>query len=293
MSRPADPARPDLYTRITGQILAQLEVGVRPWTQPWTSGQSVHRPLRHNAEPYSGINVLLLWTEAMSRGFQSPTWMTFRQALALGANVRRGETGVTVVYAGALVRDGEDAADGGTQRVPFLKAYTVFNVEQIDRLDDRFAPVAAPAINPRERVAAAEAFFARLGADVRHGGGSAYYAPGPDHVQMPPFESFIDPEAYYATLAHEMTHWTRHPDRLDRDFGRRRHGDAGYAREELVAELGAAFLCAELGLALEPREDHAAYLASWLKVLQDDKRFIVSAASHAQKAMDFMKAFQP
>jgi len=133
-------------------------------------------------------------------------------------------------------------------------------------------------------------FFAATGADVRHGGGCAFYAPGPDFVQMPVFESFRDPEAYYATLGHELTHWTRHPARLDRDFGRRRHGDAGYAREELVAEIGAAFLCADLGLALEPREDHAAYVASWLEVLRDDKRFIFSAAAHAQRAVDFLHA---
>lgn len=291
MSRPSEPARPDLYTRITETIIAQLEAGVRPWTQPWSSRTSVARPLRHNGEPYSGINVLLLWSEAASRGFQSDTWMTFRQALAFDAHVRKGEKGATVVYAGAL-QSGDDA-DGGeneNRRVPFLKAYTVFNAEQIEGLDGRFAPVAAPAINPGQRLAGAEAFFAAVGADVRHGGGSAYYAPGPDYVQMPPFESFVDTQAYYATLGHELAHWTRHPTRLDRDFGRRRHGDSGYAREELVAELGAAFLCADLGLALEPREDHAAYIGSWLEVLRGDKRFIVLAASHAQKAVDYLRS---
>lgn len=291
MTRPTDPARPDLYTRITDAIIVQLEAGVRPWTQPWSSGTQVTRPLRHNGEPYSGINILLLWSEAVARGFQSDTWMTFRQALALDACVRKGEKGSTVVYAGALERDSEGGEDE-VRRVPFLKAYTVFNAEQIDGLDGRFAPVAAPAINPGERIAEAEAFFAAVGADVRHGGGSAYYAPEPDFVQMPPFDAFIDPQAYYATLGHELTHWTRHRSRLDRDFGRRRNGDAGYASEELVAELGAAFLCAELGLALEPREDHAAYIASWLKVLRDDRRFIVSAASHAQKAVDHLKSYQ-
>jgi antirestriction protein ArdC len=293
MSRPADPARPDLYTRITDSIIAQLEVGVRPWTQPWASQTNVARPLRHNGEAYSGINVLLLWSEAASRGFQSDTWMTFRQALALGARVRKGEKGATVVYAGALQRDpSPQGGDEEPSRVPFLKAYTVFNVDQIDGLGDRYAPVAAPAINPGERVADAEAFFAAVGADVRHGGGSAYYVLEPDYVQMPPFESFLDPQAYYANFGHELTHWTRHPDRLDRDFGRRRHGDEGYAREELVAELGAAFLCADLGLALEPREDHAAYIGSWLQVLRGDKRFIISAASHAQKAVDHLRSYQ-
>ena len=133
---------------------------------------------------------------------------------------------------------------------------------------------------------------AATGAQIRHGGDRAYYAVGPDHVQMPVFESFIDPQAYYATLAHECTHWTRHPTRLDREFGRQRWGDEGYAREELVAELGAAFLCADLGLELTPREDHAAYIDSWLKVLGGDKRFIFTAASHAQRAADFLHGRQ-
>ena len=270
MTRPTDPARPDVYTRITQQILAQLEAGVRPWTQPWKSATSVSRPLRHDGTPYNGINIVLLWGEATGRGFTRSTWMTFRQALALGAHVRKGERGATVVYANQIVReDIGETGEGVEQRIPFLKAYTVFNVDQIDSLQ------------------------ARYGADIRHGGGSAYYAPGPDHVQMPPFECFEDADAYYGTLGHEMTHWTRHPSRLDRDFGRQRFGDPGYAREELVAELGAAFLCADLGLALEPREDHAAYVGHWIQMLKDDKRFIVSAASHAQKAVDHLHRLQP
>ena len=291
MSRPDEPSRSDLHSRITRQIVAQLEAGVRPWSQPWAASESVSRPLRHDGTPYRGVNVVLLWGEAAARGFQSSTWMTFRQALALGAHVRKGEKGSTVVYADQLVRiDDDDAGEETTRRIPFLKAYTVFNVEQIEGLPASSAPAPAPVLNLGQRIARAETFFAATGADVRHGGGCAFYAPGPDFVQMPVFESFRDPEAYYATLGHELTHWTRHPARLDRDFGRRRHGDAGYAREELVAEIGAAFLCADLGLALEPREDHAAYVASWLEVLRDDKRFIFSAAAHAQRAVDFLHA---
>ena len=289
MSRPNEPSRPDLYARITSQIVAQLEAGVRPWTQPWAASESVSRPLRHDGTPYQGINVVLLWGEAATRGFQSATWMTFRQALTLGAHVRKGEKGSTVVYADRLVRtETDDAGEDTTRRIPFLKAYTVFNVEQIEDLPASYVPAPAPVLNAGQRIARAEAFFAATGAEIRHGGGCAFYAPGPDVVQMPTFESFRDPEAYYATLGHELTHWTRHASRLDRDFGRRRQGDAGYAREELVAELGAAFLCADLGLALEPREDQAAYLASWLEVLRDDKRFIFSAAAHAQRAVDYL-----
>lgn len=293
MSRPDEPSRSDLHTRITRQIVAQLEAGVRPWTQPWAASESVSRPLRHDGTPYQGINVVLLWGEAAARGFQSATWMTFRQALALNAFVRKGERGSTVVYADQLVRtDADDAGEEATRRIPFLKAYTVFNVEQIEGLPASYAPAPTPVLNSGQRLARAEAFFAATGAEVRHGGGCAFYAPEPDFVQMPAFESFRDPEAYYATLSHELTHWTRHPSRLDRDFGRRRHGDAGYAQEELVAELGAAFLCADLGLALQPREDHAAYLASWLEALRADTRFIFSAAAHAQRAVAWLHALQ-
>lgn len=293
MTRPTNPARSDIYTRITNEIISQLEAGVRPWSQPWNGGNCVSRPLRHDGTPYSGINVLLLWSEAAKRGFTQPTWMTFRQAVSLGAHVRKGESGSTVVYANTLVRsEADEAGQEVEHRVPFLKAYTVFNLEQIDDLPEAYTAREPEPANPDARIAATEAFFARCGADVRHGGASAFYAPGPDYVQMPPFASFRSAHDYYATLGHELTHWTRHASRLDRDLGRQRHGDAGYAREELVAELGAAFICADLGLSLTPREDHAAYIASWLEVLRNDKRFIVSAAAHAQRAIAWLHHLQ-
>lgn len=285
MTRAHTAARPDVYTRITDQILAQLEAGLRPWTQPWVSGQPVSRPLRHDGTPYTGVNVLLLWAEASAKGFTASTWMTFRQALALGAHVRKGETGSTVVYANTITRPAEDAtSDDDVRQIPFLKVYTVFNVEQIEGLD---LPPAAPEpeINPDQRNASIEAFFAATGAEIRHGGGVACYVPSVDLVRMPAFESFRDAESYYATLGHECVHWTGHKDRLARDFSRSRHA---YACEELVAELGAAFLCADLGLAFEPRDDHAGYIGSWLQVLRNDKRFIVSAASQAQKAVAWL-----
>src|SRR6202020_2884575 len=140
--------------------------------------------------------------------------------------------------------------------------------------------------------AGAESFAMNTGATVRHGGDRAYYSITNDYVQMPPFECFRDTESYYATLLHELTHWTRHPKRLNRDFGRKRWGDAAYAAEELVAELGAAFLCADLGVTPEPRDDHASYIADWLKVLQNDKRAIFTAAAHAQRAADFLHGLQ-
>lgn len=293
MTRPNDPARPDIHARITQQIIAQLEAGVRPWTQPWTTGGAVSRPLRHDGTPYSGVNILLLWSEAAARGYTRSTWMTFRQALALGGHVRKGERGATVVYANTVVRNETcDSGEESEHRIPFLKAYTVFNLEQIEGLPPLYDPSEPVAVNPDSRISRAEVFFAKCQADLRHGGGCAYYAPGPDYVQMPTFETFSSAEGYYATLGHEMTHWTRHPARLNRDFGRRHHGDPGYAREELVAELGAAFLCADLGLALEPRDDHAAYIGSWLTILRSDRRFIVSAASHAQRAVEHLHGLQ-
>jgi antirestriction protein ArdC len=292
MSRPNETSRPDLYTRVTQTIVADLEQGVRPWTKPWSAEHlagRISRPLRSTGEPYSGVNVILLWAESVARGFTAPIWITFRQALALGGHVRKGEHGSTVVYANRISRtetggDGEDVE----RSIPFLKAYTAFNVEQVEGLPAHYYGWSEPNLDAAQRIAHADAFFTATGADIRHGGNQAYYAIRPDYVQVPPFECFEDPQGYYATLAHECTHWTRHPTRLDRDFGRKRWGDEGYAREELVAELGAAFLCADLGLELTPRADHASYIDSWLEVLKGDKRFIFTAAAHAQRAADFL-----
>lgn len=289
--------RQDIYTRITNQIVSALEQGVKPWTQPWSAVHAagpVSRPLRHNGQPYAGINVLTLWASAMERQYAAPIWMTFRQALELGGHVRKGEKGSPVVYANTIVRNEEGANGEDEERaIPFLKSYTVFNIDQIDELPAHYYAHANAEPNPDERIMHAEGFFAATGADIRHGGGSAFYAPSLDYIQMPPFEVFCDAQRYYATLGHETCHWTRHKSRLDRDLGRKRFGDEGYAREELVAELGAAFLCADLGLTLEDREDHAAYIASWAKVLRNDKRAIFSAAAHAQRAVDYLNGLQP
>lgn len=286
----------DVYTRITDQIVSALEQDVRPWMKPWDAAHAagpVSKPLRSNGKPYSGINVVMLWASAMEKGYAAPLWMTFRQAKELGAHVRKGEKGALVVYADTFTRKEENESGKEVERnIPFMKGYTVFNVEQIEGLPAHFHARSQTFRNEDERIAGAEGFFAALGADIRFGGNVAFYAPGPDHVQMPPFESFRDALAYYATLAHECTHWTRHPSRLDRDLGRKKCGDEGYAMEELVAELGAAFLCADLGLTPQIREDHAAYIAGWLKVLKDDKRAIFTAASHAQKAADYLHRLQ-
>lgn len=288
----------DIYTRITSEIVQSLERGVKPWTQPWNAAHAagpVSRPLRYNGQSYSGINVLTLWAASMERHYAAPIWMTFRQAKELGGHVRKGEKGAPVVYANTLVKTETDERTGDEEErtIPFMKGYTVFNVEQIDGLPDHYYAAAQDGHNPDERIAHAEDFFRQTRAEIRHGGDSAYYTLTDDRIQMPLFESFRNAESYYATLAHEMVHWTRHESRLDRDFGRKRFGDAGYAREELVAELGAAFLCADLGIKLEDRDDHAAYIGSWLKVLQDDKRAIFAAAAHAQRAADYLQGLQP
>lgn len=286
----------DVYEKVTNTIIADLEQGELTWLKPWSSGNMegrIVRPLRHNGLPYSGINVLMLWSAAVERGYASPFWMTFKQAQEFGAHVRKGESGHLVVYANTITKteEGEDGQDE-ERKIPFMKGYTVFNVEQIEGLPEHYAAKPEAVIDAAQRIDHAESFFAATGADIRHGGNSAHYSGGTDHVQMPAFEAFRSPESYYATLAHELTHWKKHPKRLDRDFGRKRCGDEGYAKEELVAELGAAFLCADLALTPAPGMDHAAYIQSWLKVLKEDKRAIFSAAAHAQRAADFMHGLQ-
>lgn len=288
----------DVYEQITASIVAELEKGVQPWFKPWNAEHAagrITRPLRSNGVPYRGINVLMLWAVAVERGYAAPLWLTYKQAQELGGQVRKGEKGSMVVYANTITRSETDETSGEEveRAIPFMKGYTVFNAEQVEGLPAHFYSMAAPALSTLERIDAADRFFAVLGADIRHGGNQAYYTAAEDRVQMPPFEAFQDQISYYATLSHEITHWTKHPKRLDRDFGRKSWGDSGYAMEELVAELGAAFLAADLGLEAAPRPDHAAYIASWLKVLKEDKRAIFSAAAHAQRAVDFMLALQP
>ncbi len=232
--------RVDIYARITDRVVADLEKGVRPWMQPWRSSNvigPVTRPLRHNGLPYSGMNVLLLWSEAMARGFSNPTWMTFKQALELGGAVRKGETGSMVVFASRLTKTETDSAGEEFDReIPFLKAYSVFNVAQIDGLPDHYyGQKAEPVRDPVARIEHADRFFANTGAVIRHGGDRAYFSPVTDHIQMPPFETFRDAAAYVATLSHEATHWTSAPQRVNRDVSRYGKDRSDRAREELIA----------------------------------------------------------
>jgi antirestriction protein ArdC len=289
--------RPDVYTRVTNKIVADLERGNLTWLQPWQAGRHqagpVSRPLRAGGKAYRGVNVLMLWAAAIERGYSCPLWLTYKQAAELGGQVRKGEKGSLVVYADKFTKTGTDDKGADVEiEIPFMKGYTVFNAEQIDNLPGHFyvkVPAANTAINRLETV---DTFFANTKANVQHGGNRAFYSPGRDVVQMPELQTFRDSEAFYGTLGHEIVHWTRHESRLNRDFGQKRFGDAAYAVEELVAEIGAAFLCADLGITPETREDHAAYIGSWLQVLKNDKRAIFTAASHAQKAADYLHSLQ-
>ena len=288
--------RQDVYTRITGRIIESLDQGVRPWIKPWSAENAtgkIIRPLRHNGQAYSGINVLMLWCAAVEQGFTCPMWMTFKQASELNGHVRKGEKGSLVVYANSITKT-EDDGDGNevAREIPFLKGYTVFNVQQIEGLPELFYAQPEPKLAAPARIDRAEAFFANTNADIRIRGARAYYAGDADFIVMPPIESFHDVESFYTTLCHEGCHWTRHASRLARDFGRKAWGDQGYAREELVAELGSAFLCADLELTPEVRDDHASYIAAWLDVLKNDKRAIFQAASYAQCAVDFLHGLQ-
>ena len=270
-------SRADLYSRVTDRVIADLEKGVRPWLRPWSAGNTARRlglPRRHNGMPYRGINVLVLWGEALDKGYGSAIWMTFKQALALGGHVRKNEHGSMIVYADRFIRIETDERGEDIEReIPFLKAYTVFNVAQIEGLPAHYYAQSQERVGKLELIEAAERFFAATGAVIRHGGDRAYYSPGLDVIQLPDPEVFRDAESYAATKAHELAHWTSQTQRVGRDFGGKRFGDTGYAREELVAEVGAAFLCADLGISLEPREDHASYIGHWLNILREDNRF--------------------
>ena len=280
----------ELYEKIASQIVSQMAEGVLPWHRPWSVNPNarVSKPLRENAVPYRGINVLILWGAAIDAGYASPFWMTYRQAQSIGAQVRKGERATHIVFAKtAKKRERDETGEEVEAIIPVRRVYAVFNADQIDGLPEKYVPE-IPDVNPDRRDAACQAWFDRLGIEIRYGGQRAYYAPGPDRVQMPPFETFESRDQFFSTLAHEMTHATGHKDRLDRLRGR--IDDRARAREELVAELGSAFLCADLGIASSPRADHASYIASWLELLKDEPRAVFDAATRAQQAVEFLHA---
>jgi antirestriction protein ArdC len=295
----ASKPRGSLYDEVTAKIIAQLEAGIFPWVQPWNASSAVPG-LPRNAVTgrfYSGVNVLILWGAIIERAFPSQDWLTFKQALAAGGCVRKGEKGETICYADRFTPDAEKqrAESGGDEArsIPFLKRFTVFNAAQCDGLSSSIlASIAADPVPLPERqlVADAESLIAASGADFRIGGGRAFYNATEDYVQVPPQPAFTAQINYYRTALHELGHWTGHSSRLARTFGSR-FGNSGYAREELCAELASAFLCAALGIV--PTVRHADYLGSWLTVLREDSRAIFKAASQASKAADYVLAFAP
>ena len=287
----------NLYDRVTSRIVQQLEQGVKPWLKPWNAEHAagrITRPLRSNGEAYNGINILTLWDAAEAAGYACPIWLTFAQALDLGGNVRKGEKSSRVVYANTFTKtETNDAGDTAQMKIPFLKEYCVFNAEQCDNLPPEFSELKNEPAQLVEKLANVEEFVSHTGATFEPSGDMAAYCIGRDVIKMPRVECFRDAESYHATQLHELAHWTRHESRLNRDFGRKRFGDAGYAMEELVAELASAFLSADLAICPAEREDHAASIGGWIQVLKNDNKAIFTAASYASKACEFMNARQP
>lgn len=286
-----NPERASLYDKVTRRIIGELEAGRLPWVQPWGSAPDGAGPgLPRNAltgRAYCGVNILILWGAVVERGYPTQGWLTFRQALKAGGSVRKGERGQSVVYADRFTTEAERerarASGEEARAIPFLKRFTVFNVAQCDGLGD-LAPEPAP-LPECKVVPLAEEVIAASGVTFRIGGDEAFYAPGYDFVQVPPQPAFFDSVNYYRTCLHELTHATGHPSRVVRDLSGR-FGSDGYAREELIAEMGSAFLCASLGIV--PTVRHADYLGSWLAVLRDDNRAIFRAAAAASRAADWL-----
>lgn len=282
----------DIHQHITDQIVTAIEKGAGEFQLPWHgSSSAIMRPTNiASKKPYRGVNIIALWAASEQRGFGSGIWGTYRQWAESGAQVRKGEKSSYVVfYKEFAVTDDSSGPGDKTETRLFARATPVFAAEQVEGFE---SPVL---INPTpmEVVAHADAFVAGTGALIAHGGTRAYYRPSTDSIQLPPREAFVGTktstpaESYYSTLLHELTHWTSNEQRCNRQLGKR-FGDSAYAMEELIAELGAAYLCAELGITTEPRADHAQYLTSWLGVMKADKRAIFTAASSASKALEFL-----
>ena len=289
--------RTNLYDDITDKIIAELEDGRLPWVQPWgTAAAQAPLAMPRNAatsRQYSGINVLILWGAVIQQGYPTQHWLTFRQALSLGGNVRKGERGTTVVYADRFTPEDEKrrARETGedANSIPFLKRFTVFNAAQCEGLPDDITVEAPPPppglIEPR-----VEELIAATGIDFRIGGNRAFYVPSQDYVQVPPPQAYFEPINWHRTALHEMGHATGHASRLGRDFSGA-FGTKKYAFEELIAEISSAFCCASLGIV--PTVRHADYIGSWLEVMREDSRAIVRAASQASKAADWLLAYLP
>lgn len=282
-----------VYDTITQKIVAMMDEGGGSYRAPWHARSAGSFPVNATTHaPYRGVNVLSLWIDAQVRGFGSPYWASYRQWQSVGAQVRKGERGSVIVFYKKLETQAfeEDDPDRTTKLRFVARASYVFNAAQVDG----FAAEPQPEQQSDfQRVQEVEAFVTALNAHIQHGTDGACYGTDIDIIEMPHRERFVASASstaeqnYYAVLLHELTHWVGAPHRLNRQFGRR-FGDEAYAMEELVAELGAAFLCAAFGISTEPRPDHAAYVSSWLRVLNRDHKAIFTAASKAQEAFEHL-----
>jgi antirestriction protein ArdC len=274
----------DVYQIVTDQIISQLEAGTVPWRKPWKAENGGNPANFISRKPYRGVN----WFMLTFSPYASPYWLTFKQAQSLGGCVRKGEKGTPIVFWNWVDSKTEKRADGTPKKVPFLKYFTVFNVEQCDGLDIPTWSAPSAEFNPIEE---AEKIVAGMpkAPRISHGGARAFYRPSDDSVTMPPRESFDTEGNYYSVLFHELTHATGHESRLNRKgvVELAAFGDETYAKEELIAEMGAAFLCAESGIE-NTIDTSAAYIAAWLKALKNDAKLVVQAAAQAQKAADFI-----
>ncbi len=277
----------DLYAEVSARIIAELEAGAAPWVRPWsaTAGQNVPQNAV-TGRPYSGCNVILLWL-ARSRGWLTPRFLTFKQAIEAGGNVRKGEHGTKVFFVKQLRIEEGDGEDADARLIPMMREYTVFNVAQCENLPESINAGRPMRVrNPDTRDVLADEFLRSTGADIREGHGEAYYVPSHDFVSIPAFEAFKGADHFYNVAFHELTHWTSRKSRLDRDL-KNRFGSREYAAEELIAELGAAFLCAEFGFDGDVRS--AGYIATWIELLKADKRAFFTACNRASQAADYLR----
>lgn len=277
-----------IYETVTNRIVTQLEQGVAPWVKPWVAGAASGMPYNAVSQrAYSGVNVMVLWLEATSRDYRQAAWLTFRQAKELGGHIRKGEHGCRIAYASTFKTKRTDPETGEEteEQRPFIRGYTVFNVEQTGGLPAHL--YALPEAKPFEQaIAYVERVIEAIAADRRQGGARAFYSPQGDFIQLPHPNDFRSPEDYYSTSLHEHAHWTGHPTRLARDLSGR-FGSEAYAAEELVAEIAGAFLCAHLGI--RGKLQHAEYIQNWLTILKSDKKAIFSASRRASEAADYLR----
>ena len=277
----------DLYAEVSARIVAELERGAAPWVKPWsaTAGQNVPQNAVTN-RPYSGCNVILLWL-TRNRGWPTPRFLTFKQAIEAGGNVRKGEHGTKVYFVKQLQIKDDEGDKPDTRLVPMMREYTVFNIDQCENLPDTVKAGKPMRVrNPDTRDELADQFLHSTGADIRGGHGEAFYVPSHDFISMPAFEAFKGADHFYNVAFHELTHWTGHKSRLDRDL-KHRFGDRAYAAEELIAELGAAFLAAEFSFNGDVR--NAGYIATWIELLRADKRAFFTACNRASKAAEYLR----